>query len=165
MDYKELDVWNAGLDFVVHVYQVTGKFPKEEAYGLTSQIRRAAVSIPSNIAEGAARKSDKEFVQFLHISLGSLAEAETQLIIAERLKFLQQQDTLFHEIRMLRIMLIGLLRYVRKGSGKGSDGGSDKGNGKGSDGDSDKGSDKGNDNGSDGGNDKGSDKGSDGGRG
>ena len=157
MDYKELDVWNAGLDFVVHVYQVTGKFPKEEAYGLTSQIRRAAVSIPSNIAEGAARKSDKEFVQFLHISLGSLAEAETQLIIAARLKFLQQQDTLFHEIRMLRIMLIGLLRYVRKGSGKGSDGGSDKGN--------DRGNGKGNDRGNDGGSDKGNGKGSDGGRG
>ena len=143
MDYKELDVWNAGLDFVVHVYQVTAKFPKEEAYGLTSQIRRAAVSIPSNIAEGAARKSDKEFIQFLHISLGSLAEAETQLIIAERLKFVQETEKLFREIKMLKLMLIGLLRYVRKGSDRGGDGGGDKGN--------DKGNGKGSDSGSDGG--------------
>jgi four helix bundle protein len=128
MDYKELDVWNAGLDFVVHVYQVTNKFPKEESYGLTSQIRRAVVSIPSNIAEGAARKSDKEFIQFLHIALGSLAEAETQLIIAERLKFAHQIEKLFHEIGMLRLMLVGLLRYVRGDSGKGNDKGSGKGN-------------------------------------
>ena len=121
MDYKELDVWNAGLDFVVHVYQVTDKFPKVESYGLTSQIRRAVVSIPSNIAEGAARKSDKEFIQFLHIALGSLAEVETQLVIAERLKFAQETDKLFCEIKMLRLMLIGLLRYVKKGNGKGND--------------------------------------------
>jgi four helix bundle protein len=74
-----------GGEFVSEIYRLTCGFPKEEVYGLTSQIRRAAVSIPSNIAEGAARDSPNDFVRFLHISLGSAAELETQLIIAERL--------------------------------------------------------------------------------
>jgi four helix bundle protein len=77
MDHKDLDVWKRSMDLVVKVYQITKLFPDTEKYGLSSQMRRAAVSIPSNIAEGAARKGDKEFIQFLYISIGSLSELET----------------------------------------------------------------------------------------
>lgn len=73
MDHKELEVWKCSMELVEAIYKVSYKFPKSERYGLTSQIRRAAVSVPSNIAEGAARKSDKELLQFLSIALGSLA--------------------------------------------------------------------------------------------
>jgi len=78
-DHKELDVWKTSVELVTEVYVATKTFPKEELYGLTNQLRRAAVSVPSNIAEGAARQTTKEFVQFLYISLGSVAEVETQL--------------------------------------------------------------------------------------
>ncbi|MFV8360212.1 four helix bundle protein [Flavobacterium sp. LS1P3] len=77
MDHKDLDVWKRSMDLVVKVYQITKLFPDTEKYGLSSQMRRAAVSIPSNITEGAARKGDKEFIQFLYISIGSLSELET----------------------------------------------------------------------------------------
>jgi four helix bundle protein len=73
MDHKEMNVWLKSMDLVETIYRLSGNFPKEEIYGLTSQIQRAAVSIPSNIAEGAARKGDKEFVQFISIALGSLS--------------------------------------------------------------------------------------------
>jgi four helix bundle protein len=79
--HKDLEVWKKGIDLVGSVYKITKDFPKGEMYGLTSQLRRAAVSFPSNIAGGAARRSKNEFIQFLHIALGSLAEIETQLII------------------------------------------------------------------------------------
>ena len=83
MDHKKLDVWKYSMDLVVHVYKITSNFPKSEVYGLTSQMRRCAVSVPSNIAEGAARNSNKEYNRFLAIALGSLSELETQLLIAE----------------------------------------------------------------------------------
>ena len=83
--YKELKVWQLGIELVDNIYQVSGKFPKEELFGLTRQIRRAALSIPSNIAEGWSRNSPKSFIQFLNIAQGSLGEIETQLLIAERL--------------------------------------------------------------------------------
>jgi len=86
--YKNLIVWQKSMELVEMIYQVTKGFPKEELYGLTSQIRRAAVSIPSNIAEGQARNSTAEFRNFLSIARGSLAELETQLFIAERLKYI-----------------------------------------------------------------------------
>lgn len=86
--YKDLIVWQKSMDLVAMVYQVTKMFPKEELYGLTNQLRRAAVSIPSNIAEGQARNSTAEFRNFLSIARGSLAEVETQLLIAERLNYL-----------------------------------------------------------------------------
>jgi four helix bundle protein len=78
MDHKDLDVWKKSMALVVLIYDITSKFSSDERFGLTSQMRRAAVSIPSNIAEGAARKGDKEFIQFLMIALGSLSELETQ---------------------------------------------------------------------------------------
>jgi four helix bundle protein len=86
--HKDLDVWKLGIDLVEQVYKLTATFPKEELYGLVSQIRRAAVSIPANIAEGAARQSQKEYVQFLYIGLSSLSELETHLEIAKRLVLL-----------------------------------------------------------------------------
>ena len=82
--HKDLDVWKKSVDFVTDVYQITNTFPNHELYGIVNQIRRAAVSIPSNIAEGAARKHKKEFVHYLHVALGSMAELETQLIISQK---------------------------------------------------------------------------------
>ena len=90
--YQDLKVWQFGMDLAVAVYQLTQDFPKQEIYGLASQLRRAAVSVTSNIAEGAARDSTKEFLNFLSIALGSLAEIETQLILAQRLSYLSEQD-------------------------------------------------------------------------
>lgn len=90
--YQDLKVWQVSMDLVEQVYRLTQSFPKQEVYGLTSQIQRAAVSVPSNIAEGHARDSTKEFLHHLSIALGSLAELETQLIIAARLGYLEKQD-------------------------------------------------------------------------
>lgn len=91
-NYKDLIAWQKGMDLVEAVYTATKLFPKEELYGLTSQIRRAAISIPSNIAEGQGRKSSSEFMRFLAIAYGSLREVETQILIAERLSYLQRPD-------------------------------------------------------------------------
>ncbi|OQY34719.1 MAG: four helix bundle protein [Spirochaetaceae bacterium 4572_59] len=86
-NYRELIVWQKAMDLVELVYQASKQFPKEELYGLTSQVRRSAVSIPSNIAEGQARKSTAEFLNFLSIANGSRAEMETQILLAQRLKY------------------------------------------------------------------------------
>lgn len=87
-NYRDLLAWQRAMDFVAAVYKATRSFPKEEQYGLTPQVRRAAVSIPSNIAEGQGRGSDAELVRFLRIAHGSLRESETQLLLAERLNYL-----------------------------------------------------------------------------
>jgi four helix bundle protein len=91
-NYQDLVVWQKAMDLVEHVYKLTRRFPKEEMYGLTSQVRRAAVSIPSNIAEGHARKSRAEYLNFLSITQGSRAEVETQLLIAKRLGYLTPEE-------------------------------------------------------------------------
>lgn len=91
--YKDLKVWSKSMDLVTEIYKVTGKFPKEEIYGLTNQLRRAAVSVPSNIAEGQGRFSRKEFQQFLHHARGSLLEVETQIQIAMNLQYLTEPET------------------------------------------------------------------------
>ncbi len=96
--HKDLDVWRESIELVKEVYKVTAEFPKEELYNLTSQIRRCAVSIPSNIAEGAARKSKKEFINFLYVALGSCAELETQLIISKELGFIVDETVTFENI-------------------------------------------------------------------
>jgi four helix bundle protein len=85
---KELKIWHKAMELTTDVYRLTASFPKEEKYGLTSQIRRAAVSIPSNIAEGAGRNSNKEFVQFLAISNGSSYELQTQLLLSKNLNLI-----------------------------------------------------------------------------
>src|SRR5260221_7568352 len=87
-NYKELKVWQKSVDLAIKIYETTRIFPREELYGLTSQIRRSAVSIPSNIAEGAGRNTKKDFNNFLGISNGSSCELDTQLIIAHRVDFL-----------------------------------------------------------------------------
>lgn len=110
--HKDLDVWNKSMELAEKLYNLTTNFPKDEQYGLISQIRRSAVSIPSNIAEGAARNSNKEFVQFLYIALGSLSEIETQLLLANRLKFIQEA-TLLDDIESIRKMLLGLIKFLK----------------------------------------------------
>lgn len=91
-DFRTLEVWQLGRDFAVVCYSITGGFPSEEVYGLTSQIRRAAISIPSNIAEGVGRDSDRELLRFLRISIGSVNEIETQIIISQELGFISETD-------------------------------------------------------------------------
>lgn len=90
--YKELIVWQKSIKLVKEVFLLTDKFPKSETYGLISQMRRAAVSIPSNIAEGYGRKSPKEYAQFYSIAYGSTLELETQLIISKELSFIKPED-------------------------------------------------------------------------
>jgi len=108
--HKDLDVWKKSIDLVTAIYSLSKTFPSEEKFGLVSQIRRAVISIPSNIAEGAARKSTKEYIQFLYISLGSLSEVETQLIIAERLCYIKENNINLADVRK---MLLGLIRYLK----------------------------------------------------
>jgi len=102
------------MEFVSKIYRLTRDLPAEEQYGLSSQMRRAAISIPSNIAEGAARNSSREYRQFLYISLGSVAEIETQLDIAERLGYVADSSALSKDLIEIRKMLLGLLAYVAK---------------------------------------------------
>ena len=90
--YKELIVWQKSIQLVTDIYKLTKTFPKEELYGLASQMQRAVVSIPSNIAEGNDRNSSKEFSQFLRIARGSLAELETQIIISEKLEYTNEKQ-------------------------------------------------------------------------
>ncbi|MDM1046294.1 four helix bundle protein [Myroides sp. 1354] len=99
--------------FVSEIYQLTRSFPQEELYGLTNQLRRSAVSVPSNIAEGCTRQSSKELPQFLHIALGSLAEIETQLFLALDLGFCQIEERYFVTIISIRRMLLGLIKSIR----------------------------------------------------
>ena len=114
MDHKELEVWKQGMDLAEMVYLASKDFPREEMYGLTSQIRRSAVSVVSNIAEGAARRSDREFLQFLYIALGSLAEMETQLILAQRLKYLHTTQKVAESLISVRRMLTGLITHLKQ---------------------------------------------------
>ena len=102
--YKELIVWQTSIDMVVEVYRVTENFPRQEMFGLTSQMRRSAVSIPSNIAEGRGRGTRKDFSNFLKVSLGSSNELETQIEIAKRLNYLKKCDYL--ENLLVEIMKI-----------------------------------------------------------
>lgn len=106
--YKELTVWQRAMEMVVSVYDVSKKLPKDEIYGLTSQMRRAAVSVPSNIAEGKKRKSKNDFLQFLRISSGSAAELETQLILMRDLYKIESDESLslLNEVqKMLTVMV------------------------------------------------------------
>jgi four helix bundle protein len=108
--HKDLQIWQLGIELVETVYKVTAIFPASEMYGLTSQMRRAAVSVPSNIAEGAARQGQKEFIQFLYIALGSLSELETQFVIATRLGY-QVNDGCLEKIEALRRMMLNFIKF------------------------------------------------------
>ncbi len=113
-NFKDLLVWQKGMDIAKMIYELTFAFPKEERFGLVSQMRRAAVSIPSNIAEGQARHTTGEFVQFISHAEGSLAELETQLRLAVELKFLSREGSasLFHSMDEERKMLNALRRTL-----------------------------------------------------
>ena len=115
--HHELEVWKKAVSLVQDVYRLTAHFPAEERFGLTSQMRRAAVSIPSNIAEGAARGTTKEYVRFLSVARGSIAELETQLRIAVQLGFADadQAGVLDTSIERVFALLSGLLRSLKKG--------------------------------------------------
>ena len=111
--HKDLDVWQKSIQFVTDIYNVTKEFPDEEKYCLVNQIRRSAVSIPSNIAEGSARQTKKEFIQFLYISLGSAAELNTQLMISENLDFIKDSKNLLTNLEDIQKMLMGLIKYLK----------------------------------------------------
>lgn len=115
-DYKDLQVWKESMNLVETVYKLIPQLPKEETYALSDQIRRSAVSIPSNIAEGQNRNTNKEFIQFLYISLGSASELETQLLIAFRLNFLQNIDHEISQITKIRKMLNALIGSLKRNS-------------------------------------------------
>jgi four helix bundle protein len=110
-NFRDLDVWKKGIEIVRNVYELVSIFPKQESYGLTSQMQRCSVSIPSNIAEGFNRFHNKEYKQFLYMSLGSCAELETHIEIATELKYIDEQkkalllEKFDHESRMLRNLI------------------------------------------------------------
>ncbi len=110
--HHRLEVWKRSIEFVVNIYKMALSFPKTEEYGLGSQVKRAAISIPSNISEGAARKSKREFVQFLYIAAGSASEVDTQLEIASRLGYMSEdvKSRLDTELEVISKMLSSLIR-------------------------------------------------------
>jgi len=112
--FQDLEVWKLAMELAKEIYQITGKFPQSEKFGLTNQIRRASVSIPSNIAEGQGRNSAKEFRQFLSISLGSLAELETQLILSKEINLLttEELNPLLFTLDRIRKMVKSLSRVI-----------------------------------------------------
>ena len=114
--HKRLDVWNKAIDLTIDIYKLSDGFPKAEIYGLTSQMRRAAVSVPSNTAEGAARQTRKEFINFLHMAQGSLSELDTQLVIACRLEYLSVEsfEKIENAIETISKMITGLIKSLKK---------------------------------------------------
>jgi four helix bundle protein len=110
--HEDLEIWKLSIKLVKNTYNVTRSFPDEEKYILISQMRRAAISIPSNIAEGAGRKSKKEFINFLSIALGSLTELETQFVISVELEFIDNYAEIKDMIKRIRIMSSSLIRKL-----------------------------------------------------
>jgi four helix bundle protein len=114
-DFRKLEIWKNGIELVKQVYQLSDKLPSEEKFGLKSQITRAVVSVPSNIAEGYSRHSEVEFKRFLEIAIGSLFEVETQLIIAQELKFIEEKqlETIFTLIQKEAKMINSLINKIK----------------------------------------------------
>jgi four helix bundle protein len=115
-EYTDLEVWQECRKLTNHVYEVSRNFPKEELYGLTNQIRRSAVSIPSNIAEGCGRSTSKDTLHFLHIARGSLYEVETQIFIALDQNYITKEifESLFETVQRCKRILNGFINYYRK---------------------------------------------------
>ena len=111
--HKDLKAWQEAMELTVELYEWLKDFPEFEKFALTSQMRRSAISVPSNIAEGCGRQSDKELIHFLYIALGSLAELETQIEIAERLKYNTGTQTLNERIKFIRILLSKLIKVIK----------------------------------------------------
>ena len=114
MNHKDLIVWKRSIYLVLRVYDLTKSLPPDEKFGLNSQLKRSAVSIPSNIAEGAGRSSTKEFIRFIDIASGSLSELETQLILVKKLGFCETNDLTQNEIVIIRKMLYRLKQSLGK---------------------------------------------------
>jgi four helix bundle protein len=114
--YRDFIVWQKSMDLVEYTYRLTKSFPKDELFGLTGQVRRASVSVPSNIAEGFGRNSDGDFYRFLTISTGSLFEIQTQMEIALRLNYIQQAefDVFFSDTREIERMLSSLMKKLKQ---------------------------------------------------
>ncbi len=118
--HKRLELWKASMELVTLIYKLTRKFPSHEMYGMTNQIRRSAVSVPANVAEGAARQTQKEFIQFLHISQGSLSELDTLIELSRTLKYLTQEAWNLINVQTLTIdrMISGLIRKLQQSTKK-----------------------------------------------
>jgi len=114
--HKKLDVWKKAIDLTIDIYRLTETFPKTEVYSLTGQMRRAAVSVASNIAEGAGRQTKKEFINYLHMAQGSLSELDTQLVITSRLEYISAETHREIEIRIETIskMITGLIKSLKR---------------------------------------------------
>jgi four helix bundle protein len=112
--HHDLIVWKESVELVKEIYDLTANFPKEEIYSLTSQIRRSAISVPSNIAEGAARTTNKEFINFLSISRGSLSVLETHIIIAKKIGYLDNASQIMETINKIFALINGLINSVKK---------------------------------------------------
>jgi len=119
-DYTKIEAWRLADDLTVAVYERTRSFPKEEMYGLTSQLRRASYSVPANIVEGASRESKKDYLHFLYIARGSLSETQYFIHLARRLDYLslEEADALREQTKFVFACLHGLIRAVEKGAGK-----------------------------------------------
>jgi four helix bundle protein len=115
MSHREQFIWKKGVELAVKCYQLTQSFPQSEVYGLTSQIRRASVSTASNIAEGYGRKTRQEYIQFLHIALGSLRELDTQLIIAQQVNLAENSKciTLLNDVEEMQKLLVATVNKLK----------------------------------------------------
>jgi four helix bundle protein len=112
--HRRLDAWKTGVELVKGVYGLTRSFPREELYGMVSQMRRAAVSVPANIAEGAASTTDAEYLRFLVIARKSLMELDTELIISTELGYLAEKHEIFETWTKTSVLLTGLINYLRR---------------------------------------------------
>lgn len=112
--HKKLNAWILSFEFVKDIYSITNSFPADERFGLISQMRRAAVSVPVNIAEGAARKSPKEFIQFLHISLGSMTELDTLILLSKEIGYIDIENTenLIQKLDTIGKLIYGLIKSI-----------------------------------------------------
>ena len=114
--HKRLAVWNKAIDLTLDVYKESERFPKAEIYGLTSQMRRSAISIASNIAEGAGRQTKKEFINYLHMAQGSLSELDTHMLIARKLDYIPEEnyEALVKKVETISKMITGLIKSLKR---------------------------------------------------
>ena len=113
MKHRDLEVWNKAINMVTEIYKVTNTFPSHELYALTNQMRRAAISVPSNISEGCARFSDKETLKFISIAIGSIAELQTQFVIAKNLNYIEDEKKYTEQLEEIKRMLLGITKYLK----------------------------------------------------
>ena len=114
MYFKDLEIWKEAVNLSLEIYSITQSFPKEEQYGIISQMRRCAISIPSNIAEGSVRKSDRDTLRFVEIAIGSIAELETQVIISNKLGYISNIDNITAKINKLYVLTKDFKQYLEK---------------------------------------------------